>query len=123
MIRRFQRYRTRRTAKRYLLALRPALRQDYGHTGPYTPAQVLASLKRCVFNAPSARQYALAIFCDAAALAKLPAEYALPAFKHTDIQALAGAYGYFAGPVLQITADGVDSAASLGAGDWGGGTF
>lgn len=43
---------------------------DYGHSGPYTPNQIDASIDRHRLSGKGAdRAYALAMFCDAAALA------------------------------------------------------
>ena len=53
----------RRAIKLYLKRLSGALRDDYGHVGPYTPAQVEATLRRRRFPLGQAA-YALAIFCD-----------------------------------------------------------
>ena len=54
----------RRDLKRYLTILPWRLMQDYGHKGPYTPAQVEATILRHKVSSPRHKAYALAIFCD-----------------------------------------------------------
>lgn len=59
----------RRAIHRYLRRLPRRLYQDYGHAGPYTPAQVEATMRRHKIGPLSHAAYAVAIFCD---LKRLP---------------------------------------------------
>jgi len=67
----FERRSKRRAIRAYLSVLSGQLAKDYGHRGPYNPAQVEAALSR--HKAPSPRHwpYALAIFCDPVELQRL----------------------------------------------------
>ena len=64
----------RRAIKRYLTVLPRRLIADYGHAGPYTPAQVEMTIQRYRISEAQFISYALAIFCDRAVLAQLPHE-------------------------------------------------
>ena len=69
-IRRLLNAMTRRGAIRgYLRALPRQLYKDYGHTGPFTPMQVEASIRRRGGLSRGHAIYAMAIFCDRTALA------------------------------------------------------
>lgn len=55
----------RRLAMRRCVKTLPRrLRDDYGHIGPFTPAQVVRTVQRHRLSAPYVVQYAVAIFCD-----------------------------------------------------------
>ncbi len=53
-----------RAIRRYLRILPRRLFEDYGHRGPYTPAQVNASILRYKVSSPRYSDYAIALFCD-----------------------------------------------------------
>ena len=59
----FNDLRKRSAIRRYLSALPPQLLDDYGHRGPYTTAQVEASIRRAKLSLEF-RAYAQAIFGD-----------------------------------------------------------
>ena len=66
----WRRFRTRHVVGRTIRALPRLLRKDYGHAGPFTPAQVQATLQRNGLALSTAQPYALAVFCDPAQLAE-----------------------------------------------------
>jgi hypothetical protein len=90
----FERLSKRRAIRRYLSILSGQLAKDYGHRGPYTPAQVEAALSR--HKAPSPRHwpYALAIFCDSVELERLRPEKTERPFNELRMEV---ASGYFSG--------------------------
>jgi len=55
----------RRAIRRYLRVLPRRLWEDYGHQGPYTPAQVETSIRRHKVSSPRYAPFAVALFCDA----------------------------------------------------------
>jgi hypothetical protein len=59
-----ERWLRRRAIRRYLTRLPRRLFEDYGHAGPYTPAQVEATLRRHKAGPLRHAAYAVAIFCD-----------------------------------------------------------
>jgi hypothetical protein len=59
----FSDLRKRRAIKRYLSALPGRLIEDYGHRGPYTTAQVEASVRRAELSLEFV-SHAQAIFCN-----------------------------------------------------------
>lgn len=59
----FSDLRKRSAIRRYLSVLPRQLIDDYGHRGPYTTVQVLASIHRAKLSCEFA-DYAQAIFCD-----------------------------------------------------------
>ncbi|MGA0604257.1 DUF6559 family protein [Caulobacter sp. KR2-114] len=61
----------RRATKRYLRRLPPLLRGDYGHRGPYTPEQVVSTIRRHRVGSPRFAPYAMAIFADREAVEAL----------------------------------------------------
>jgi len=71
----------RRAIRRFLLVLSGRLAKDYGHRGPYTPAQVESALRRYKTAPPRYWPYALAIFCDLDALKALPTGRGEPSFE------------------------------------------
>jgi hypothetical protein len=64
----------RRVVGRYLKILPRHLRHDYGHRGPYTPAQVEATIGRYAVSSRKYSAYAVAIFCDRDELQRLVSE-------------------------------------------------
>lgn len=54
----------RRAIRRYMSRLPRRLFEDYGHAGPYTPAQVEATMRRHRIGPLRHAAYAVAIFCD-----------------------------------------------------------
>ena len=63
--------RRRRTIGRYLKLLPRCLIEDYGHRGPYTPGQVLTSIRRHKISSSRYAEYAVALFCEPAQLRQL----------------------------------------------------
>jgi hypothetical protein len=63
-----------RAIRRYLTVLPGRLRQDYGHRGPFTPRQVRATVARHRLSSERHLAYAIALFCDAEALARFRRE-------------------------------------------------
>jgi hypothetical protein len=59
--RQFQRH---RAIRRYLKILPSRLFKDYGHRGPFTPAQVEAANRRYKISSPQYEEYAIALFSD-----------------------------------------------------------
>jgi hypothetical protein len=70
----------RRAIRRFLLVLSGHLAKDYGHRGPYTPAQVESTLRRYKTASPRYWPYAMAIFCDPDTLKALPTRKGEPSF-------------------------------------------
>src|SRR5262245_20385848 len=60
----------RRALRRYMTELPRRLFGDYGHTGPYTPQQVLSTIKRYRISSPNFAHVAIAPYCDRAAVQK-----------------------------------------------------
>jgi hypothetical protein len=54
----------RHAIRRYMSRLPRRLFQDYGHAGPYTPAQIEATMRRHRIGPQRHAAYAVAIFCD-----------------------------------------------------------
>ncbi len=80
--------------RNYLRVLSGHLVKDYGHRGPYTPAQVESALRRHKAPAPRYWPYALAIFCDPDELARLRPRHSSRSFN--ELRAEVGT-GYFGG--------------------------
>lgn len=59
-----ERWLRRRAIRGYMRRLPRRLFEDYGHAGPYTPAQVEATLRRHKAGPLNHAAYAVAIFCD-----------------------------------------------------------
>lgn len=66
----------KRAIRRYFKDLPPRLLADYGHTGPYTPEQVHGALARYRIGPKAYAPYALAMFCEAKVLARIPGRFA-----------------------------------------------
>lgn len=84
-----------RAIRRFLTVLPRRLLQDYGHRGPYTPAQVASTIRRWKISPPRYVAYALAIFCNRASLDQLDHERGRP-HQYEDIRAEIG-QAYFGG--------------------------
>jgi len=60
----WRRYRRHRAIRRFLKILPRRLFEDYGHRGPFTPAQVETTNRRYKVSSPEYDEYAVALFCD-----------------------------------------------------------